>query len=92
MSGNEASAIGSLRAINSGGGQLLVAAGQWRAYAIPLPALVDRVPGPQQGFISPDRSGSPASPQERASRSLAASAVAAAARLTATAGAPDEIT
>jgi type IV pilus assembly protein PilA len=55
MSGNEASAIGSLRAINSGQASYSAscAAG---GYAIDLADLVKAPPGSTQGFISPDLS------------------------------------
>src|SRR5258708_25762077 len=53
MSGNEASAIGSLRAINSGQASYSAscAAG---GYAIDLADLVKAPAGSTQGFISPD--------------------------------------
>ena len=53
MSGNEASAIGSLRAINSGqaGYSSSCAAG---GYAIDLKDLVKAPAGSNQGFVSPD--------------------------------------
>src|SRR5260370_21101015 len=53
MSGNEASAIGSLRAINSGQASYSssCAAG---GYAIDLKDLVKAPAGSNQGFISPD--------------------------------------
>src|SRR4051794_26054820 len=53
MSGNEASAIGSLRAINSGQASYSssCAAG---GYAIDLKDLVKSPPGTNQGFVSPD--------------------------------------
>jgi type IV pilus assembly protein PilA len=55
MSGNEASAIGSLRAINSGEASYSAscAAG---GFAIDLADLVKPPPGSTQGFISPDLS------------------------------------
>jgi prepilin-type N-terminal cleavage/methylation domain-containing protein len=53
MSGNEASAIGSLRAINSGQASFSssCAAG---GYAVDLADLVKKPAGSSQGFISPD--------------------------------------
>src|SRR5215467_6980090 len=53
MSGNEASAIGSLRAINSGQASFSssCAAG---GYAVDLADLVKKPTGSSQGFISPD--------------------------------------
>src|SRR5712672_4183674 len=53
MSGNEASAIGSLRAINSGQASFSssCAAG---GYAVDLADLVKAPTGSSQGFISPD--------------------------------------
>ena len=53
MSGNEASAIGSLRAINSGEASFSssCAAG---GYAVDLADLVKKPTGSSQGFISPD--------------------------------------
>jgi len=53
MSGNEASAIGSLRTINSGQATYSssCAAG---GYAIDLKDLVKAAPGSNQGFVSPD--------------------------------------
>ena len=58
MSGNEASAIGSLRAINSAEAAYSSAAGGG-GYAITLAILVDGVPRPAQGFISPDLAARP---------------------------------
>ena len=53
MSGNEASAIGSLRAINSAEASYSAAAGNG-GYAIALVVLSAACPGSSQGFISPD--------------------------------------
>ena len=53
MSGNESSAIGSLRAINTAEASYSSAAGQG-GYSTALPVLGDACPGSQQGFISPD--------------------------------------
>ena len=53
MSGNESSAIGSLRAINSAEASYSAAAGNG-GYAITLVALSTACPGSSQGFISPD--------------------------------------
>ncbi len=53
MSGNEASAIGSLRAINSAEASYSAAAGQG-GYAVLLATLVLPCPGGTDGFISPD--------------------------------------
>jgi type IV pilus assembly protein PilA len=53
MSGNESSAIGSLRAINTAEASYSSAAGQG-GYATTLPILGAPCPGSQQGFISPD--------------------------------------
>src|SRR4029077_9810456 len=53
MSGNEASAIGSLRAINSGEAAYSTSCGTG-AYAITLDDLVKPPQGSNQGFISPD--------------------------------------
>ena len=53
MSGNETSAIGSLRAINTAQVNYASAAGQG-AYASSLPILADPCPGATGGFISPD--------------------------------------
>ena len=55
MSGNESSAIGSLRAINSAQASYSSAAGQG-GYAILLSVLAAACPGSTQGFISPDLS------------------------------------
>ena len=60
MSGNESSAIGSLRAINTAEASYSSAAGQG-GYATTLPDLGAACPGSQQGFISPDL-GDPALP------------------------------
>jgi type IV pilus assembly protein PilA len=53
MSGNEASAIGSLRAINSGEAAFSTSCASG-AYAISLDDLVKPPAGSNQGFISPD--------------------------------------
>jgi type IV pilus assembly protein PilA len=53
MSGNESSAIGSLRAINSAEASYSSAAGGG-GYAVDLAVLVQPCPNSQQGFISPD--------------------------------------
>jgi prepilin-type N-terminal cleavage/methylation domain-containing protein len=53
MSGNEASAIGSLRAINSGEASFSASCASG-AYAIKLDDLVKVPAGSTQGFISPD--------------------------------------
>src|ERR671918_177094 len=53
MSGNESSAIGSLRAINSAEASYSSAAGGG-GYAISLAVLVTPCPNSSQGFISPD--------------------------------------
>jgi prepilin-type N-terminal cleavage/methylation domain-containing protein len=53
MSGNESSAIGSLRAINSAEASYSAAAGSG-GYAISLVVLAAACPGSTQGFISPD--------------------------------------
>ena len=58
MSGNEAAAIGSLRAINSAEASYSAAAGNG-GYAITLARLSTACPGSQQGFISPDLSTDP---------------------------------
>jgi type IV pilus assembly protein PilA len=58
MSGNEAAAIGSLRAINSGQVSYSAAAGQSN-YASTLAILAAACPGSTQGFISPDLNASP---------------------------------
>lgn len=55
MSGNEASAIGSVRAINSAQASYSSAAASG-GYAADLGVLVDACPGGTQGFISPDLS------------------------------------
>jgi prepilin-type N-terminal cleavage/methylation domain-containing protein len=55
MSGNEASAIGSLRAINAGEASYSVSCAQG-GYAIDLADLVKPPAGSNQGFISPDLS------------------------------------
>jgi prepilin-type N-terminal cleavage/methylation domain-containing protein len=53
MSGNEASAIGSVRAINSAEASYSAAAGNG-GYAVTLVNLALPCPGSSQGFISPD--------------------------------------
>jgi type II secretory pathway pseudopilin PulG len=58
MSGNEASAIGSLRAINSAEAAYSSATGAG-GYAISLVVLAASCPGSTQGFISPDLSLNP---------------------------------
>ena len=58
MSGNETSAIGSLRAINSAEAAYSSSAGQG-GYAISLVTLAAACPGSSQGFISPDLSTDP---------------------------------
>ena len=60
MSGNESSAIGSLRAINTAEASYSSAAGQG-GYSTDLKVLGAPCPGSQQGFISPDL-GDPALP------------------------------
>jgi type IV pilus assembly protein PilA len=58
MSGNETSAIGSLRAINSAEAAYSSSAGQG-GYAVSLIVLAAPCPGSSQGFISPDLSTDP---------------------------------
>jgi|KBSMisStandDraft_5_1062788.scaffolds.fasta_scaffold994434_1 type IV pilus assembly protein PilA len=58
MSGNEASAIGSLRAINSAEAAYSSATGGG-GYAITLAVLSTACPGGSQGFISPDLAADP---------------------------------
>jgi prepilin-type N-terminal cleavage/methylation domain-containing protein len=58
MSGNESSAIGSLRAVNSAEAAYSASAGGG-GYAISLIVLSTPCPGSQQGFISPDLSTDP---------------------------------
>ena len=53
MSGNESSAIGSLRAVNSAQASYSSGAGQG-SYATSLTIRGDACPGSTQGFISPD--------------------------------------
>src|SRR4051812_15709930 len=53
MSGNEASAIGSLRAINSGQAAYSTSCASG-AYAVTLEDLVKAPTGSNQGFVSPD--------------------------------------
>src|SRR5918994_2541743 len=55
MSGNESSAIGSLRAINSAEASYSSAAGSG-GYAVSLAVLAAACPNSSQGFISPDLS------------------------------------
>jgi type IV pilus assembly protein PilA len=55
MSGNEASAIGSLRAINSGQASYSASCANG-GYAIDLADLVKKPTGSSQGFVSPDLS------------------------------------
>jgi len=52
MSGNESSAIGSMRAINSA--QAAFSSANSGGYATTLPVLVEACTGGTQGFISPD--------------------------------------
>jgi prepilin-type N-terminal cleavage/methylation domain-containing protein len=59
MSGNEASAIGSLRAIN-GGEQAFASSCAGGGYAITLVDLAKAPPSSTQGFISPDLATDPA--------------------------------
>jgi prepilin-type N-terminal cleavage/methylation domain-containing protein len=58
MSGNESSAIGSLRAINSAQASYSSAAGSG-GYAVLLATLAAACPNSTQGFISPDLSQDP---------------------------------
>jgi len=58
MSGNESSAIGSLRAINSAQASYSSAAANG-GYALLLATLSAACPGSSQGFISPDLSSDP---------------------------------
>jgi prepilin-type N-terminal cleavage/methylation domain-containing protein len=58
MSGNESSAIGSLRAVNSAQASYSSAAASG-GYAILLATLANSCPGSNQGFISPDLSVDP---------------------------------
>jgi prepilin-type N-terminal cleavage/methylation domain-containing protein len=58
MSGNESSAIGSLRAINSAQASYTAAAGSG-GYAVALAVLSAGCPGSAQGFISPDLKADP---------------------------------
>jgi type IV pilus assembly protein PilA len=58
MSGNESSAIGSLRAVNSAEASYSSAAGNG-GYAISLATLALACPGSAQGFISPDLATNP---------------------------------
>jgi type IV pilus assembly protein PilA len=53
MSGNESSAIGSLRAVNSAQASYASSAAPG-GYAVDLAVLVEACPGSSQGFISPD--------------------------------------
>ena len=59
MSGNEASAIGSMRAIASAQTSYNFAAANSAGYAVKLADLVKFCPGGSQGFISPDLSTDP---------------------------------
>ena len=59
MSGNETSAIGSLRSINSAQTSYAAAAGSG-GYAVLLDTLATACPGSTVGFISPDLSTDPA--------------------------------
>jgi hypothetical protein len=61
MSGNEAAAIGSLRAVNTGEASYSSAAAQG-AYAIDIQILGAACPGSEQPFISPDLGDAGASP------------------------------
>ena len=61
MSGNEASAIGSLRAINSAQSTYAASCAQGN-YAVTLAALGTAPTGSNQAFISPDLANGPASP------------------------------
>ena len=54
MSGNEASAIGSLRAVNSGEASYSSSCAPGGGYAIDLADLAKPATGTNQGFISPD--------------------------------------
>ncbi len=58
MSGNESSAIGSLRAVNSAEAAYSASAGGG-GYAILLAVLSTPCPGSSQGFISPDLAADP---------------------------------
>jgi prepilin-type N-terminal cleavage/methylation domain-containing protein len=58
MAGNESSAIGSVRDINSAQASYSAAAGQG-GYAVLLATLSTACPGSAQGFISPDLSTDP---------------------------------
>ena len=58
MSGNESSAIGSLRAVNSAEAAYSASAGGG-GYAITLGVLSTPCPGSSQGFISPDLAADP---------------------------------
>ena len=58
MAGNEAAAIGSLRAINTAQASYAAAAGAGR-YAVTLAVLAAACPGSSQGFISPELSRDP---------------------------------
>ena len=53
MSGNESSAIGSLRAVNSAQASYASSAAPG-GYSVDLAVLVEACPGSSQGFISPD--------------------------------------
>ena len=58
MSGNESSAVGSLRAINSAEASYSAAAGNG-AFAVSLAVLAAGCPGSNQGFVSPDLKNDP---------------------------------
>ena len=58
MSGNEASAIGSLRAINSSQASYSASCAS-NGYAVTLADLAKPAPGSNQGFISPDLQNDP---------------------------------
>ena len=58
MSADEASAVGSIRAINSAEAAYSAAAGGG-GYAVSLAVLASACPGSPQGFISPDLSADP---------------------------------
>ena len=67
MSGNEASAIGSLRAINSAQSTYASSCAS-NGYAVTLADLAKPAPGSNQGFISPDLQTSDPVAQERLRR------------------------
>ncbi len=74
MSGNETSAIGSLRAVSSAEASYSAAAGNG-GYAVTLNRLSLACPGSNQGFISPDLAADP-STKSGYTITLAASAIA----------------